>query len=392
MVTVNNGSNIEASSSVVPSRKLDDVESLYCSDDVTLRATPKHIFGGISAVSHPKEKTGDVFNAAEEAVAEVIFFNGKRNDNGTLTDVPDTTNETKSSSKEHISFICKSNTQAKIKIMPLPAVVTPIVSLGAAMGGSSIKEAKQTDSCEMPSVISIDSGKTKKLSPIKLATIFMKESPPTPINLGIELTRIKSKQKKFAIRTEKNINEIRSQLTTETTVSTIIQEQLGYFRDHIERIARIGDQFIAIFCSVVTFILHSCIIFKGEFVWDDRAAVLGNPDVLGHQSLWHLLKRDFWGQEMSLDKSHKSFRPLAVLSLRMSYAVYGQDGAYGFHFDNVFLHALITYMYSTFCFQLVNFQVKERKLLGRNSAMIASILFSVHPIHTEPVASIVGKC
>ena len=126
-------------------------------------------------------------------------------------------------------------------------------------------------------------------------------------------------------------------------------------------------------------------------MYDDRAAVLNNPDVLGIRPIFpNVFTHDFWGQDMSLDRSHKSYRPLAVLSLRLTNFRAGVESASAFHFDNVVLHALNTYIYSVICFELVGWYI-EMKRLGVMSAVLASTLFAVHSIHTEPVASVVGE-
>ena len=59
--------------------------------------------------------------------------------------------------------------------------------------------------------------------------------------------------------------------------------------------------YVPMSCAILTFVLHAAIIFNGEFVWDDRAAVLSNPDVLGQRSLLDLVSYDFWGQDMALE-------------------------------------------------------------------------------------------
>lgn len=54
----------------------------------------------------------------------------------------------------------------------------------------------------------------------------------------------------------------------------------------------------------------------GEFVHDDIPAITLNRDVLGTSSIINLLRNDFWGTPMSDIGSHKSYRPLTVLSFR----------------------------------------------------------------------------
>ncbi|MPC31213.1 Transmembrane and TPR repeat-containing protein 1 [Portunus trituberculatus] len=52
----------------------------------------------------------------------------------------------------------------------------------------------------------------------------------------------------------------------------------------------------------------------GEYVHDDLSAVLRNPDVQGTRPLWQLFLNDFWGKPMKDPASHKSYRPLTILS------------------------------------------------------------------------------
>lgn len=55
---------------------------------------------------------------------------------------------------------------------------------------------------------------------------------------------------------------------------------------------------------------------SGDFVHDDLPAIVMNRDVLGTNSLFDLLKNDFWGMPMSEKLSHKSYRPLTTLTFR----------------------------------------------------------------------------
>lgn len=54
----------------------------------------------------------------------------------------------------------------------------------------------------------------------------------------------------------------------------------------------------------------------GDFVHDDIPAIVRNQDVLGTTGLGQLLLNDFWGTPMSHPASHKSYRPLTVLTFR----------------------------------------------------------------------------
>ncbi|KAL1448518.1 hypothetical protein MTO96_044042 [Rhipicephalus appendiculatus] len=74
-------------------------------------------------------------------------------------------------------------------------------------------------------------------------------------------------------------------------------------------------------CAGVVAVLCYANSLDGDFVHDDMVAVVGNPDVTGESrrhsssssSLWI---NDFWGRPMADPRSHKSYRPLTVLSFR----------------------------------------------------------------------------
>ncbi|KAH7986048.1 hypothetical protein HPB51_026724 [Rhipicephalus microplus] len=76
-------------------------------------------------------------------------------------------------------------------------------------------------------------------------------------------------------------------------------------------------------CAGVVAVLCYVNSLDGDFVHDDMVAVVGNPDVTGESrrhaasslssssSLWI---NDFWGRPMADPRSHKSYRPLTVLT------------------------------------------------------------------------------
>ena len=70
-------------------------------------------------------------------------------------------------------------------------------------------------------------------------------------------------------------------------------------------------------CLVVGLIL--LIYFNAnfcDFVFDDVSAVKDNKDLRATSNLWNVFKHDFWGTPMSKEHSHKSYRPVCVLSFR----------------------------------------------------------------------------
>ncbi|KAM8971862.1 protein O-mannosyl-transferase TMTC1 [Pelodytes ibericus] len=120
----------------------------------------------------------------------------------------------------------------------------------------------------------------------------------------------------------------------------------------------------------------------GEFVHDDVWAILNNPDSQGETPWRNLFVNDFWGKAMSDNTSHKSYRPLCVLSFRINVLLCGLDPFY-FHAVNVLLHCVVSTLLLYTCGKAV---FEDRK-----EALAAALLFSAHPVHTEAVAGIVGR-
>lgn len=59
------------------------------------------------------------------------------------------------------------------------------------------------------------------------------------------------------------------------------------------------------------------ISFNGDLVFDDSEAIIGNKDVLPSSNFFGIFKHDFWGSNMSSKGSHKSYRPLTVMTYRL---------------------------------------------------------------------------
>ena len=84
---------------------------------------------------------------------------------------------------------------------------------------------------------------------------------------------------------------------------------------------------------------------------------------------------DFWGQPLSDPESHKSYRPLTILSFRLNRLLHGMWTP-GFHSVNNATHATVCVLFLWLCLVL-------RFSLGASVA--AALLFTVHPVHTEAV-------
>ncbi|XP_065813002.1 protein O-mannosyl-transferase TMTC3 isoform X2 [Labrus bergylta] len=116
------------------------------------------------------------------------------------------------------------------------------------------------------------------------------------------------------------------------------------------------------------------------FAFDDVSAILDNKDLRPSTPLRNLFLNDFWGTPMAEERSHKSYRPLTVLTFRLNY-LFSELNAASYHLLNVVLHAVVCVLFLRVC----------RLFLDRTSGLVAALLFAVHPIHTEAVTGVVGR-
>ncbi len=116
----------------------------------------------------------------------------------------------------------------------------------------------------------------------------------------------------------------------------------------------------------------------GELVHDDIFAIRDNSDLRPSTSWTQLWRDDFWGEPMSSPTSHKSYRPITVLTFRLNYILHELE-PFGYHVVNVGLHIVATMLLGAVCRCVVWGCVE--------GAYLTMCLFAVHPVHTEAVSS-----
>ncbi|XP_033101589.1 protein O-mannosyl-transferase TMTC3-like [Anneissia japonica] len=134
----------------------------------------------------------------------------------------------------------------------------------------------------------------------------------------------------------------------------------------------------AILVALVTICYHNAL--QCGFVFDDISAIKENKDLRPSSPLSNLMWNDFWGTPMHKEGSHKSYRPICVLTFRINYGL-GELDPVGYHLVNVILHAVVSVMFLKMCTQF----------FSDTTSFIASLLFALHPIHTEAVTGVVGR-
>ncbi|XP_046569545.1 protein O-mannosyl-transferase TMTC4-like [Haliotis rubra] len=149
---------------------------------------------------------------------------------------------------------------------------------------------------------------------------------------------------------------------------------------------------VLVFCLAVLCFANS---YDGEFVFDDYFAITTNKDVLPETPLSTVFAHDFWGAQLE-DGSHKSYRPLTVMTFRWSYSWAGGLHPRGFHVVNIVLHGLVSVIFlAVFSVLMSGYQVDQESarpvFASPRAALLCAVLFAVHPVHTESVAGVVGR-
>ncbi len=133
---------------------------------------------------------------------------------------------------------------------------------------------------------------------------------------------------------------------------------------------------ITVLLVLVTLVYANSLL--NDFAFDDYSYILQN------QTVTSLSVRELF-QPVNPDPRLRFFRPVTFASYELNWAL-GRDHAFGYHLLNLFLHALVTLL----LYKLLK-QLLARLQEGTTIAWITALLFAVHPIHTEPVSSIIGR-
>jgi len=114
-----------------------------------------------------------------------------------------------------------------------------------------------------------------------------------------------------------------------------------------------------------------------EFVWDDLVLIVGNPLVKSWSAVPHL----FTSSLVVAEGAAPYYRPLQALTYALDYQVWGLTPA-GFRATGILFHAGVT---------LLLYRLGRDLLGSPRAALVAALLFAVHPIHTEAVTYVAGR-
>lgn len=134
-----------------------------------------------------------------------------------------------------------------------------------------------------------------------------------------------------------------------------------------------SDWFHPLLAAAVGLLIHFAGV-GGEFLYDDLTYVQQNPSVTGEAGIFSEATPP-GRPDLGL------YRPVTVLTYRWNYLASGLD-PYPFHLVNLLLHAAAAALLVV---------VAAGLGAGRPTALLAGLLFAVHPVHVEAVGWVVGR-
>ena len=143
-----------------------------------------------------------------------------------------------------------------------------------------------------------------------------------------------------------------------------------------------GWRLAALGVLLLSMVFAPCVTYS-EWYIDELFAAVRNADARGETPLQELLQHDFWGNSLSSGWTHKSYRPLVVLS----YA--GQYWMNGWNFRPQPLRAFNVALHSSNSLLLL--LLMHQLGVSTNFAFLAAGCFAVHPVHAENVIYLVGR-
>jgi tetratricopeptide (TPR) repeat protein len=114
------------------------------------------------------------------------------------------------------------------------------------------------------------------------------------------------------------------------------------------------------------------------FTYDDTPIIVNNPTIRSLADVPRLFLTGYWEHRQA---GLSNYRPLFTFTLTVDYALWGLRPV-GYHLTNLLLHAANTawVWWLLRCYRAAPWL-----------ALLAALVFAVHPVHTEAVANVVGR-
>lgn len=150
------------------------------------------------------------------------------------------------------------------------------------------------------------------------------------------------------------------------------------------------SRFFLIIITLLTLLAYSN-SFESSFQYDDAHVIINNPAVKNPANIGEFFINPQLGS--GIIKEMGSYRPLLMATFALNYSLGGLD-VFGYHLVNFLLHVLCAWLvFSITCiFMSLPPYGEETNSTPRNlTALLAALLFALHPLQTESVTYITGR-
>ncbi len=130
---------------------------------------------------------------------------------------------------------------------------------------------------------------------------------------------------------------------------------------------KINKSLVAVLLIIFLSVIVYGNIFQNEFVWDDHTFILDRPEIKSFSNIPGFFTTDV----------DNTYRPLRSVNYAIIYSIFKKN-PFGYHLNALLLHILISILVYFIILKLID---------KRNVALVASLLFALHPIHTGRVTN-----
>ena len=139
-----------------------------------------------------------------------------------------------------------------------------------------------------------------------------------------------------------------------------------------------------LYCYLIIIIVTYAVFYnslRNEFVFDDESVIVNNPSITNLDNT----KKFFTAEDGFHKVIGRYYRPVVSASYAVDYSIWGLD-PYGFHLTNIIIHTISCLLLFKIL-SLLFWRYKYRNLF----ALFSTLIFAVHPIHTEAVSWVSGR-
>jgi tetratricopeptide (TPR) repeat protein len=140
---------------------------------------------------------------------------------------------------------------------------------------------------------------------------------------------------------------------------------------------RLPRRSVALLLALLAFVVYAN-SHSGEFAFDDNGVIAENSALHDIHNLGTLVVSPYWP---GFARENALYRPLTIATFAIDWYIW-KGRPFGFHVTNVLAHVGVTFLL---------FLLLLRLGAPLGAAAIGGAIFAVHPVHTEAVASIVGR-